>query len=786
LQTRDSIENIFAGLPRRSIDVHPLKFFVVLGRDGPRWLVPEDGSNVDPALASWSPYRFSSRLKWHVVRRAKRVGILNLLPFVHSLQFPDANVDWRALGWNACAAPAPLIYIGSPGPTQKVVVHLVDRSSGECGGIVKVPLTSGARDAILSEVATLTDLSRQQYNLAPRLLFVDRERGIATHQFIPGRPGSRRLTPESLELLRSLISPDERTTLAAHAAAREQEALKSLTTDRDIEVMRRAFARIEDDAPLPACWAHGDFAPWNIRQRPDHSPSLIDWEDAQRGGLPLHDAYHFLHIQDFLFGGKPRLHTADLLPFGRSLGLDEKHCRELEIAYLTHAYLQCRSRGDVSRSEFLLETVAIAVRECPVTSPTPAAKRLSPSFSNAIDNCKVRAEIFESLVAMLNRQAIPYCVLGGYDIKPESSAPDVDIMLRAEERPRMPELLMRTARSAGALLVQSIQHETTATYYVLARLEGGRIAYLDVDCYSDYRKNSRSWLLAGDVVARRRKYRSFFIPSIADDFAYYLIKKVLKQSVSPNQLKRLQHLLARNPSECHAIIASFWPSRALLLERAIATQDAAWFSQHLPSLYRELEKSHPLEAFRQRCMGKLRELARCLRRVARPTGMWVEVAGGQPQQQIQLAEEVARRLAPAFRRTRVVAPRTPHTLFTAGPALLLARTRSTLVVRATGPGSSRWRALGQLSSKLTRSALRPDLVLVIEPSGAAPANEAERLETAVHLSPAGDSEEAIAMACRVVLRRLAASLQRRLDLREPGNTASPASDQPDLSPAGSD
>ena len=63
---------------------------------------------------------------------------------------------------------------------------------------------------------------------------------------------------------------------------------------------------------------------------------------------------------------------------------------------------------------------------------------------------------------------------------------------------------MRAASAAGASLVQAIQHETTATYFILARADGGQLAYLDVDCYTDYRKDNRTWLLADEVIANRR------------------------------------------------------------------------------------------------------------------------------------------------------------------------------------------------------------------------------------------------------------------------------------------
>ncbi|MCD6681938.1 MAG: hypothetical protein LT102_15045 [Burkholderiaceae bacterium] len=47
------------------------------------------------------------------------------------------------------------------------------------------------------------------------------------------------------------------------------------------------------DSRLALCIEHGDFAPWNIRQRVDGQIFVIDWEHAQPEGLPWCDALHF-------------------------------------------------------------------------------------------------------------------------------------------------------------------------------------------------------------------------------------------------------------------------------------------------------------------------------------------------------------------------------------------------------------------------------------------------------------------------------------------------------------
>ncbi len=56
------------------------------------------------------------------------------------------GIDWTSVGWNGDTAPVPAVYIGTPRPSRKAVIHLLDPVSGTCQIIVKVPINHGARD----------------------------------------------------------------------------------------------------------------------------------------------------------------------------------------------------------------------------------------------------------------------------------------------------------------------------------------------------------------------------------------------------------------------------------------------------------------------------------------------------------------------------------------------------------------------------------------------------------------------------------------------------------------
>ena len=61
---------------------------------------------------------------------------------------------------------------------------------------------------------------------------------------------------------------------------------------------------------------------------------------------------------------------------------------------------------------------------------------------------------------------------------PDAGDSDVDFMVRPQDAGTIAGLLREVARRTDALLVQAIQHETTAWYFVLAKQVGGAVAYL--------------------------------------------------------------------------------------------------------------------------------------------------------------------------------------------------------------------------------------------------------------------------------------------------------------------
>lgn len=266
--------------------------------------------------------------------------------------------------------------------------------------------------------------------------------------------------------------------------------------------------------------------------------------------------------------------------------------------------------------------------------------------------------LFKKLIQTFEDAGMPYCILAGYDNYPESIASDVDFMIHSSWNHRLPELIAETAADGGAHLVQSLQHETTATYFVLALQQGATISYLHPDSSCDYKRSNRYWLNSVDILKHRRRHpNGFWIPSAADAFIYYLIKKIDKMSLNADQAEQLITRFNEDPRGCSARLQELLPStEASLIQAAVCIRrsfdDPVWVSvqQALPQIREALHAKAARVPWRVRMSNAMEELRRKLTRMHKPAGLHVVFLGPDGSGKSSVIECYMREMAQAFRR----------------------------------------------------------------------------------------------------------------------------------------
>ena len=267
-------------------------------------------------------------------------------------------------------------------------------------------------------------------------------------------------------------------------------------------------------------------------------------------------------------------------------------------------------------------------------------------------------DLFEQMIRVFEAAGMPYCILAGYDGFPQHIPSDIDFMVAPAWNSRLPELIATIGQACGARLIQHLQHETTAGYFILARLDGANITYLHPDSSSDYRRNGHLWLSAETVLENRRRHvQGFWIPSAADAFSYYLIKKLDKQSLSGMQAQELMARYAENPSRCRECLHTLLPlNEALLIESAMTGNgdfgSSSWrtISSSLPDLRPALHKKAAPIPWRKRLSQKIKDMQRLWLRWRQPTGLRIVFLGPDGSGKSSVIAALTEQLSQAFRR----------------------------------------------------------------------------------------------------------------------------------------
>lgn len=276
---------------------HAEQFIALSGKRGLRWILPAQGNKIGSLLGAWRPYTLKAWLSWGVIRAAVRGGFLGQLPGTKRFTADISATDWREYGWPGEKPPLVLVYVGTSGLHQKLVVTLADPESGVGKTVIKFPLVDTAWLKIAHEYETLLELQAESRNNVPLPLHIDREKQFAVQYYMPGKPVGIALGSAHYDFLASLRQCDYRIDLEA-VRAQLVERYRTLSevgkvTSELAGQIEEVLAKINWHGTIPAVRLHGDFAPWNLKRQTDGKIHTVDWEDSQVFGLPFYDLFFY-------------------------------------------------------------------------------------------------------------------------------------------------------------------------------------------------------------------------------------------------------------------------------------------------------------------------------------------------------------------------------------------------------------------------------------------------------------------------------------------------------------
>jgi hypothetical protein len=273
---------------------------------------------------------------------------------------------------------------------------------------------------------------------------------------------------------------------------------------------------------------------------------------------------------------------------------------------------------------------------------------------NAVPAALERAEpesaaghIFSGVCATLDQAGIPYAILHGYEDYPQRIASDVDAVIGDVTPRALCALFARNRDRIGADVVRC----GGALFVLAGRDPGGALRTLSLDLTRDVALDAVPFYSGREMLARRRRLRSFWIPPADLAFGSYLARSIGKERLDDARARRLSGLYAEDPVGCQAQVARFWgPRSAALIVAAAESGDWSAVQQQIGRLQRQLRRRAVLCAPGAYVANRLRTLRDRCGRLLRPDGLSVVLLGSDGAGKSSAVEALAPTLSGVFDR----------------------------------------------------------------------------------------------------------------------------------------
>jgi Phosphotransferase enzyme family len=288
----------------------------------PRWLLPQNPRFSHLYADLYTPQR---PLGW-LFKRLMQIGVI--APRIWLEKKSIAELEEYLAAALAVQAVEIAISLGTPGRYRKTTLQIM-APTGKIVAYAKMAKPGAALDSLETELANLKLLC-QVPELRPHVaqpIGWGEWGGAKILLLSPGprRAGPYRLGADHLRFLTSLHHAFARDVrfVDGEVWARLVLALTEVVPELSSSWQTRcnsALKRLEAElraTRVPHSFAHGDFAPWNIRAGTD-GLFVFDWEAGRRSAFPFHDAFHFTAAQAMVANRPNRLNTRFLANLAES------------------------------------------------------------------------------------------------------------------------------------------------------------------------------------------------------------------------------------------------------------------------------------------------------------------------------------------------------------------------------------------------------------------------------------------------------------------------------------
>lgn len=258
-----------------------------------------------------------------------------------------------------------------------------------------------------------------------------------------------------------------------------------------------------------------------------------------------------------------------------------------------------------------------------------------------------RQKLFWMLIQLLEKNHIQYALVGRTENYPNNIGSDIDIIISPSDIEMFHKIIWHI-ETKEIKVVQMIQHEIVAFYYIVFCITNQEILYVQPDICTDYYRKGRKLLeadyLLKDITEAPQKGFRILMPE--KEFIYYLLKKIDKQNFTIEHFEHLHNCYIQNPQGCIKECTTFWHNKLInIIQEAFETNDLQPITNNLSSLQRSIHNSKNIQLLDFISNALLK-----IKRILHPTGLIIGIMGPDGSGKTTVINQLIKDIGPAFRR----------------------------------------------------------------------------------------------------------------------------------------
>ena len=234
-----------------------------------------------------------------------------------------------------------------------------------------------------------------------------------------------------------------------------------------------------------------------------------------------------------------------------------------------------------------------------------------------------RINAFILLMEFLEINQIDYSVLGNSNEYGTIIESDIDIVICKKDFDQITKIILKFCTVNKFILVQIKKHESTACAYVL-HLDNN--VYFQIDFCHDFLINGRLYFTADSLLQNKHyavKTFTFFTLTFHYEFVYYLVKRIDKRNIEPQQFAHLQECWKKAGNQILLLLVTYFSNYSIQIIKATFDENNLKFLQdNILQLRIDLFANHKIML-----RHKILDLVRLMQKLLKPPGIIIAILG---------------------------------------------------------------------------------------------------------------------------------------------------------------